>query len=95
MFNWEEFENGKTAVYCDTEEKAKDFLRECDKHNLKWVSGDKAIEFNPWGEYRERTTITHRHNYLSYSTKEFFTDVQIIDWEIIKHERVYKVRFKR
>ena len=40
-FNWEDFKNGKIAVHCDTEEKAKDFVKECYKHGLKWRYGSE------------------------------------------------------
>lgn len=39
-FNWEEFKEYKTAVCCNTEEKAKDFLSKYIKNGInKWSSG--------------------------------------------------------
>lgn len=45
-FNWEEFKNGEIAVHCDTEEKANDFLKECNKQGITWTDGDKTTEIN-------------------------------------------------
>lgn len=41
-FDWESFKSGKFAVHCDTEEKARAFMKECDEHGIKWSGGDKA-----------------------------------------------------
>ena len=53
-FNWEDFKNGKIAVHCDTEEKAKDFLKECEKQEIKWVCGDKATHNTRYKRYKEK-----------------------------------------
>ena len=42
FIDWDEFKAGKIAVHCNTEEKAKAFLRECDARGIKWRGGDKA-----------------------------------------------------
>lgn len=45
-FDWSAFKSGKFAVHCDTEEKAKEFLKECDVQGIKWgVTGKLASEF--------------------------------------------------
>ncbi len=41
-FDWQAFKQGKFAVHCDTEEKAKAFLKECDEQGIKWAGGDKT-----------------------------------------------------
>lgn len=38
-FDWDAFKSGKIAVHCDTEEKAKAFVRECYAHNVTWRDG--------------------------------------------------------
>ena len=35
-FDWEGFKSGKFAVHCDTEEKAREFLKECDGNGIRW-----------------------------------------------------------
>jgi hypothetical protein len=41
-FDWQSFKSGKCAVHCDTEEKAMEFLKECDAQGIKWADGIKA-----------------------------------------------------
>ena len=38
-FNWEEFKKGSVEVGCKTEELAKDFLKQCIEHGIKWGRG--------------------------------------------------------
>lgn len=45
-FDWEGFKSGKFAVHCDTEEKAREFLKECDEQGIKWNFGQKTTEWN-------------------------------------------------
>lgn len=41
-FDWEGFKAGKFAVHCDTEEKAKSFLWECEQQvGIRWTLGEK------------------------------------------------------
>jgi hypothetical protein len=54
-FDWDEFKQGKFAVHCDTEDKAKAFLKECDEQGIKWCSGEKAGERTSWKHYKENT----------------------------------------
>lgn len=40
---WEDFKEDKIAVACYTEEEAKDFLSQCNKQGLTWVSGESLL----------------------------------------------------
>ncbi len=40
-FDWEGFKSGRFAVHCDTEEKAKSFLWECEQQDIQWGSASK------------------------------------------------------
>lgn len=46
MFNWQDFMTGKTYVEV-TRKNVKDFLSECDKRGLKWITGYDALGFVP------------------------------------------------
>ena len=49
MFDWDRFKNGEFVVTFGKEEDAKDFLKECDKRDIKWRDGTKATDFeNFW-----------------------------------------------
>ncbi|MBO0575120.1 hypothetical protein EXQ42_09590 [Clostridium botulinum] len=96
-FDWERFKNNKFVVLCDTEEKAKDFLKECDKRGLSW-SGGKPVENHIY--YKDYDTCyTYNFNnceHLQYSSKSFYLDngYKIIEWEIenkIDYDREYNI----
>jgi hypothetical protein len=58
LFDWQAFKSGKFAVHCDTEEKAKAFLKECDEQGIKWCTGARPIveqKETRWNGYKERT----------------------------------------
>lgn len=87
MFDWDRFKNGEIAVHCDTEEKAKDFLKECEKRDIGWSSGKKANHNTNWDSYKIDTCYSCyilRERELGYGSKHFFKKegLEIIKWEI-------------
>lgn len=52
-FNWEGFRNGEFVVSCDTEEKAKDFVKEAYEKGVRWMFPDKNK--TNWCFYKENT----------------------------------------
>ena len=92
-FDWEEFKNGSIAVHCDTEEKAKDFLKKCDKRDIKWSFGEGTIKGNNrWNCYKEKTCYSWYFEGIIFENidKE---DLKIIKWEI-KGKKEMKNKFK-
>ncbi|GAA0817549.1 hypothetical protein [Clostridium tertium] len=87
-FNWEEFKNGEIAVHCDTEEKANNFLNECDKQGIAWADGDKTTEINCWLLYKKNTSYvcSFEKSKLEFGFLEYNKDkgLEIIKWEIDK-----------
>ena len=72
-FNWEEFKKGNIEVGCKTEELAKDFLKQCLEHEVKWGRGvDIDLTDTQWGEYKKDTLYgvwKGDEKYLYYSSK--------------------------
>ncbi|MGN1029754.1 MAG: hypothetical protein ACI4P7_06635 [Bacilli bacterium] len=84
-FNWEEFKRGNIAVHCDTEEKAKDFLKECDTKGIKFKVRNRTTEgTNSWKWYKEQTIYCINNNKLLYSSylERRAIGYKIIEWEI-------------
>lgn len=54
-FDWESFKSGKFAVHCDTEEKAREFLKECDEQGILWNCGSKASSTINYDRYKADT----------------------------------------
>lgn len=83
-FNWEEFKKGNIAVHCDTEEKAKDFLKECDKNDIKWETGEYTHESTEWNEHKKETSYSHyiKGVVIARLGLNKALGYKIIEWEI-------------
>lgn len=46
-FDWTGFKMGDFVVYCRNRNEIRQFLEECDKQGLRWVSGDSATDYMP------------------------------------------------
>lgn len=97
-FNWEKFKKGGIAVHCDTEEKANDFLNECDKKTIVWLWAKRTTEYNNWNRYSSETGYRcNGENELGYAPLEYYKNNrnQIVQWEIDEkkeEKRVYKIQ---
>lgn len=87
-FKWKEFKNkyNKIAVYCKTEEEAKDFCKQMHEHGMKWCNGKSYLKNTNYmrnegtcyygnGEYSSRV-FAEKYNYKilewsDYMDKEF------------------------
>ena len=79
--DWEGFKKGKIAVHCDTEEKAREFLKECDAQGIKWNTGDLLLTDNKWKNYKTETVYGLDDGYgLYYGTAYGFNNKPIIDY---------------
>ncbi|MCI6692527.1 MAG: hypothetical protein MR510_08630 [Clostridium sp.] len=83
-FNWEEFKKGNIAVHCNTEEKAKDFLNECDKNDIKWETGEYTHESTEWNEHKKETSYSHyiKGVVIARLGLNKALGYKIIEWEI-------------
>ena len=77
MIDWEAFKRGEFAVRCDTEEKAKAFLRECANDGMHWTAtGEPLKNYTRW-EVNEKKTCYHA-NGKTYSIS--FDNESIFHW---------------
>ena len=80
-FDWDGFKQGKFAVHCDTEEKASEFLKECDEQRIRWCTGIKTIEYTNWNNYKKETTYgitSYGGDGLAYGTRLTFDNRETI-----------------
>lgn len=70
-FDWDAFKAGKIAVHCDTEEKAKDFLKSCHARGMSWCSGGSLLSHTSWEEYQKDTCYI---NGVEYSPERFYRE---------------------
>ncbi|MDC4242743.1 hypothetical protein NE398_21740, partial [Clostridium tertium] len=79
--------------HCDTEEKADDFLKECEKRNIKWIGGDNATHHNHYSVNFGLTCYCGKKGVLTYSDKVYFIQkgTTIVKWEVKEvKERTFK-----
>jgi len=85
MFNWDEFRNEKVAVNCDTEEKAREFVEECHKRDMKWEKCTENQTMFDW--YKNDTCYNfetdENENRLMFCDKPYYErkNYKIIKWE--------------
>lgn len=83
-FNWEAFKRGDIAVHCDTEEKAKDFLKKCDKEGIRWNTGEYTHEFTEWNKHKKETSYSYFIKGIVMTRLDLDKEqgLKIIKWEI-------------
>ncbi|EQB4340958.1 TPA: hypothetical protein ACXDAZ_002538 [Clostridium botulinum] len=91
-FNWNEFKKGKIVVYCNTKEKAINFISKCNSYNMKWSDGGE-IELTECYFEECENGICYRFQNESYDTGLVFEELSyyndfysIIEWRIEKRE---------
>lgn len=70
-FNWEDFKNGKIAIHCKAEEEAKEFIKECYKHGMKWRYSDENTTH--WEDIGEKNYYECDNEYIYYGN---------LDWKV-------------
>ena len=84
-FNWKRFKAGEIAVHCDTEEKAKDFVKKCYENNIKWYE-TKEFSKTHWYEFEENTfyfcSDSCNLHYLHYGDSGCVEDEIVIEWKV-------------
>lgn len=75
------------AVHCDTEEKAKKFLQECENRGLEWIDGDSPMTniSNIWHINMEYTCYAIKNYVITYENVEYF---KIVRYELIEYNDV-------
>lgn len=79
-FKWKEFKNkyNKIAVYCKTEEEAKDFCKQMHEHRMKWCNGKSYLKNTNY----MRNEGTCYYGGGEYSTRDFAEkyNYKILEW---------------
>lgn len=81
-FDWDKFKTEKIAVHCDTEDKAKKFLKECDQHGIRWGDGKNILGDTYWNDYGSETCYSCIYGF-GYSPTSFYKNENctIINYE--------------
>lgn len=80
-FNLKNYENGKYAMYCETEEEDEDFRIAMNELGKRWSGGTSYIKESNWSHYKERGC----HNFMrgTYGTKKYYEEegYKILYWK--------------
>lgn len=77
-FDWNNFSGDIIAVWCKTEEEAKDFCKQSHEHGYDWDSGDNRAEKTKWEIYKDVTCYAP-HFYGSDRFYEY-EGFRILEW---------------
>lgn len=75
-FNWKDFKNGKIGVYCDTEEEAKKFIKECYKHGIHWYNLNDNKTY-----WKENIYYAYDHYHLYYNLYYKNSNLPVVDYK--------------
>ena len=94
-FNWDDFRDGKIAVWCETRELREDFLKQCDNNNIRWRTNGELASHNievTSCEGEDCTAYVCKHFGIAFSDYDWFQEqgIKVIKWSIDKKNKVYK-----
>jgi len=77
-FDWNNFSGDIIAVWCKTEEEAKDFCKQSHEHGYDWVSGESRFNKTEYHHYGENTA----YSYDGFCDVNWYKDnnYAIIEW---------------
>lgn len=80
-FDWERFKLGAIVIHCDTKEKAKDFMKECNSKGIKWLRGQNTLEYTNFYPRGNNTCYLYESGLISRNIKDYNKEgYEIIDW---------------
>lgn len=91
-FDWDTYNGAKMAVLCDTEEKAKAFLKKCHARGMKWSNGKDSLEHTYWNVYRQNTCYSCYDKRLMYSPTNYYKGK---GYEIVQYPFTSQAEIKR
>ena len=77
------------AVHCDTEEKAKAFIKECYNQGFTWSLRQKDIKETYWDFYKEHTVYYLNDNYITYSDVYYFHEENDKNFELYEYDDLF------
>ena len=82
------------AVHCDTEEKAKAFLKLADSVGYKWENGTKLINTITYTVHKEKTAYFVENKGLTYGCTDFSirNNYEIVEFELEEPKKEYKLK---
>lgn len=82
--NFKDIINKGVKIKCSTEQRAKAFLAECEKHKIKWADGLNATEKTEWEHNKSETCYLIRDNKVYFCGCSFFSFLADYDYSDIE-----------
>lgn len=86
MINFKKLENEKIAVLFDTRKEMFEFLKECEKNNIRWSEGDKATTKDCF-DIRKELCISIEIEGLQYDRRKFY---ELDGYKVINYKDLNK-----
>lgn len=81
VFNLNEYTGDDDRMHCDTEEKAKNFLKFLHENGRTWCSGNSYLEFTNYGKYGFETSYYFNEGTFGDKVSEFGVLLEYDDFD--------------
>ena len=81
------------AVHCNTEEKAKTFIKECYKQGFIWARNENTDEDTFWYHHKQNTVYFLNYDYyITYSDLDYCYEFKMPDFRLYEYDDLFKDR---
>ena len=81
----------RMVVHCDTEEKAKTFIKECYKQGFTWWGNRYTYENTSWYDYEQDTVYFLNDRYITYGDLDYY-ETRTHDFKLYEYDDLFKDR---
>lgn len=79
----------RMAIHCDTQEKAKAFIKECYNQGFTWWGNKHTNEDTFWEYYREYTVYYLNNNHITYSDVYYFHEENDKNFKLYEYDDLF------
>lgn len=76
----------RMVVHCDTEEKAKVFIKECYKQGFTWWGDKDTDEDTFWYDYKQDTIYFLNNRYITYSVLDYYYESRTDNFKLYEYD---------
>lgn len=80
------------AVHCNTEEKARTFIKECYKQGFTWWRSRNADEDTFWYNYKQDTVYFLNNGYITYSDFKYYYESRTDNFKLYEYDDLVEKR---
>ena len=80
----------RMAIHCDTQEKAKAFIKECYNQGFTWWGNKNTNEDTFWEYYKEYTVYYLNNNCITYSDVYYFHEENNKNFKLYEYDDLFR-----